>query len=157
MLTVPALASALPTVANLEARGMVARPIAGTPLAALVAASYKDPECAWSTNAEEAGGDPYKRYTVQLEQLASGTNSPSSVTGYSEQDITMQELAGPVATAVLAHFNHARTVAAPLVDHFVTALTPTIERILKDDVSGMEIVVNKLPAPMLENSVMSAF
>lgn len=157
MLTVTALASGLPLVANLEAMGMVARPIAGTPLAALVAASYKDPECAWSTNAEEAGGDPFKRYTVQLESLARNTNEPSAVTGYSEQEITMQELAGPVATAVLAHFNHARTVAAPLVDHFVASLTPSIERILKDDVSGMEVVVSKLPAPMMENSVMSAF
>lgn len=158
MLTVPALASGLPIVATLERKGLIVRPIEGTPLHALVAASYKDPELAWPTAMDNGDqSDPYNRYSLQLETIASRTNEPSAATGYSEQDITIGEVAAPVATAVLGHFSHARTVAAPLIEQFVTAMQEPLTKALTDDVSGMEIVISKLPAPMLESSVVSAF
>jgi len=121
MLNVHALASALPVVANLEARGLICKPIAGTPLANLVEASACDTEFAWDRGiyrSDSIDGKPTFRpdgdkYDVQIQYIASNTNQASSVTGYCEQDIALNEVADIAATAVVAHLAHARTVVVP--------------------------------------------
>lgn len=160
MLSAPALASALPVVANLEARGLMVKPIAGSPLDTLVKASYADIELAWPVGMMDNSGDrmadPDNKYEVDLTILAAQTNRPSDITGYCEQDISLAELADVAATAVIGHLQFARTVVAPTIENFADILAQPLSLAMADAVSDFEVSISKLPAPMLESAVLDA-
>lgn len=148
MLSLQALTSAGPLATSLDARNLVVSPIAGTPLAKLCEASSSSDDHVW--------GDQGDR-KIMIEHVAESTNRPDPVLNGCAHDVEMKEIVSEVAEAVSRHLAYARTVVAPTVDDLVQRVAGSVEQVMRSDMSQLEVVVWRMPAPMYEPSFVESF
>jgi hypothetical protein len=148
MLSLQALNSTAPVAAMLDAKNLIVAPIPGTSLYKLCEAS--------STSDDHVWGDQGDR-KIMIENVVSDTNRADVVTGACIHDLEMGDLVSSVSDAVSKHLSYARTVVAPTIDDLVQRIGTSIEQTMRSDMSQLEIVVWRLPAPMYDDSLVDSF
>ena len=118
-----------------------------TPLAALVTNSHTD-DAIMSGYGEHFQFDP----TV----IAAVTNTPNSITGVCDHDEYMDAIVDRVANAVSRHLHVTRTQVVPAIEELVDRVRPLVEQLQRSNYSDLEVRVLKVPAPLMEPSIIES-
>lgn len=149
MLSIQALESALPLTERLANKGLVVEPVPGTPLEALVQAS-RGTASLLTAPAPAPGESPV--VALDLPFIATMANMTDDVTKINPHNVAMDDIAAVVIPAVTNHLNFARTVVNPAVEDLVERVTRAMASITPATLSGAEVIVEEVPAPLLNAS-----
>lgn len=148
MLSLQALSSAAALATSLDTRNLIVRPIEGSSLYKLCEVS--------STSDDHVWGDLGQR-KIMIENVVADTNRTDIVTGASLHDVEMSDLVNAVSDAVTNHLSFARTVVAPTIEDLVQRTATSIEQVMRSDMTNLEVVVWRLPAPMYDDALIDSF
>ena len=149
MLTLQALQSALPLAQRLVNKGYMAEPISGTPLDALVCASQLTGDVIASSTGMTQTDNPLANVNLEfLERMANMVDENGNCT----HDVVLDDIFKVLVTAVPNHLKFARTIVRPAVTDLVERVQVALQSRSIESITGVEIKVEEVPAPLYENS-----